>query len=32
MHGGALVSGKLSHTQDGEQVLKLASPKRASNV
>ena len=32
MHGGALVSGKLSHPQDSEQVLKLASPKLASNV
>ena len=31
MHGGALVSGKLTH-QDAEQVLKLASPKLASNV
>ncbi len=32
MHGGALVSGKLSHQQDSEQVLQLASPKLASNV
>jgi cytoskeletal protein CcmA (bactofilin family) len=32
MHGGALVSGKLSYQQDSEQVLKLASPKQASNV
>jgi cytoskeletal protein CcmA (bactofilin family) len=32
MHGGALVSGKLTHQQDVEQVLKLASPKLASNV
>ena len=32
MHGGALVSGKLSYQQDSEQVLKLASPKLASNV
>jgi len=31
MHGGALVSGKLTHQQDAEQVLKLASPKLASN-
>ena len=30
MHGGALVSGKLTHQQDAEQVLKLASPKLAS--
>jgi len=26
MHGGALVSGKLTHDQIGEPVLKLASP------
>lgn len=33
MHGGALVAGKLSHDQLGEQVLKLAPPKlAASNV
>ncbi|MDB5821927.1 MAG: polymer-forming cytoskeletal protein [Herminiimonas sp.] len=33
MHGGALVAGKLSHDQSGEQVLKLAPPKlAASNV
>ena len=32
MHGGALVSGKLTHQQDVEQVLKLALPKLASNV
>ena len=32
MHGGALVSGKLSHPQESEQVLKLASPKLAANV
>jgi cytoskeletal protein CcmA (bactofilin family) len=32
MHGGALVSGKLSYQQDSDQVLKLASPKLASNV
>ena len=32
MHGGALVTGKLTHQQDAEQVLKLASPKLASNV
>src|SRR6476661_2170026 len=31
MHGGALVSGRLSHDQSVEQVLKLASPKLASN-
>jgi cytoskeletal protein CcmA (bactofilin family) len=31
MHGGALVSGKLTHQQDAEQVLKLASPKLASS-
>jgi cytoskeletal protein CcmA (bactofilin family) len=30
MHGGALVSGKLTHQQDAE-VLKLATPKLASN-
>ncbi|MDB5838740.1 MAG: hypothetical protein JWQ23_692 [Herminiimonas sp.] len=33
MHGGALVSGKLTHNQVEEQVLKLAPPKlAASNV
>lgn len=33
MHGGALVAGKLSHDQLGEQILKLAPPKlAASNV
>jgi cytoskeletal protein CcmA (bactofilin family) len=33
MHGGALVSGKLTHDQLGEQTLKLAAPKlAASNV
>ena len=32
MHGGALVSGKLTHQQDAEHVLKLASPKLASNA
>jgi hypothetical protein len=26
MHGGALVSGKLTHDQAGETVLKLAAP------
>jgi cytoskeletal protein CcmA (bactofilin family) len=26
MHGGALVSGKLTHDQTGEQVLQLAAP------
>ncbi len=26
MHGGALVSGKLTHDQAGEQVLQLAAP------
>jgi len=29
MHGGALISGKLTHDQIGEPVLKLASPKLA---
>ena len=32
MHGGALVSGKLTHQQDADQVLKLASPKLASSL
>jgi cytoskeletal protein CcmA (bactofilin family) len=33
MHGGALVEGKLTHDQVGEQILKLAPPKlAASNV
>jgi hypothetical protein len=32
MHGGALVSGKLSHQQENEQVLKLALPKAAANT
>lgn len=31
MHGGALVSGKLTHDQAGEQVLKLAPPKLAAS-
>lgn len=31
MHGGALVDGKLTHDQSGEQVLKLASPKLAAS-
>jgi cytoskeletal protein CcmA (bactofilin family) len=31
MHGGALVSGKLTHDQVGEQVLKLAPPKLAAS-
>jgi cytoskeletal protein CcmA (bactofilin family) len=31
MHGGALVAGKLSHDQLGEQVLKLAPPKLAAS-
>lgn len=26
MHGGAIVSGKLAHDQNGEPVLKLAAP------
>jgi cytoskeletal protein CcmA (bactofilin family) len=30
MHGGALVSGKLTHDQVGETVLKLAAPKLAA--
>jgi len=31
MHGGALVSGKLTHDQvGGEQILKLAAPKLAA--
>jgi cytoskeletal protein CcmA (bactofilin family) len=29
MHGGALVSGKLTHDQIGEPLLKLAAPKLA---
>lgn len=32
MHGGALVSGKLTHDQVGETVLKLAAPKLAANT
>lgn len=31
MHGGALVAGKLTHDQVGEQVLKLAAPKLAAS-
>jgi cytoskeletal protein CcmA (bactofilin family) len=31
MHGGALVCGKLTHDQVGEQVLKLAPPKLAAS-
>jgi cytoskeletal protein CcmA (bactofilin family) len=31
MHGGALVAGKLTHDQVGEQVLKLAPPKLAAS-
>ncbi|HCE07842.1 MAG TPA: cell shape determination protein CcmA [Oxalobacteraceae bacterium] len=31
MHGGALVSGKLTHDQIGEPVLKLAAPKLAAS-
>src|SRR3954462_9144763 len=31
MHGGALVSGKLTHDQVGEQILKLAPPKLAAS-
>ena len=31
MHGGALVSGKLTHDQVEEQVLKLAPPKLAAS-
>ena len=31
MHGGALVSGKLTHAQAGEPVLKLAPPKLAAS-
>jgi cytoskeletal protein CcmA (bactofilin family) len=30
MHGGALVSGKLTHDQIGETVLKLTGPKLAA--
>jgi cytoskeletal protein CcmA (bactofilin family) len=30
MHGGALVSGKLTHDQVGETVLKLTGPKLAA--
>jgi cytoskeletal protein CcmA (bactofilin family) len=29
MHGGALVDGKLTHDQSGDQILKLAPPKLA---
>ncbi len=32
MHGGALVSGRLSHEHAGEQVLKLAAPARTSSA
>ena len=32
MHGGALVSGRLSHDQSGEQVLKLTGPVLASSA
>ena len=32
MHGGALVSGRLSHDQNGEQILKLAAPVLASSA
>lgn len=31
MHGGAIVSGKLSHDLIGEPLLKLAQPKLASS-
>jgi cytoskeletal protein CcmA (bactofilin family) len=31
MHGGALVSGKLTHDQIGEPVLKLASPAQSTS-
>lgn len=31
MHGGALVSGRLTHDQTGEPVLKLAPPKLAAS-
>lgn len=31
MHGGALVSGKLTHDQVGEQILRLAAPKLAAS-
>jgi cytoskeletal protein CcmA (bactofilin family) len=31
MHGGALVSGKLTHDQVGDQILKLAPPKLAAS-
>lgn len=31
MHGGALVAGKLTHDQVGEQILKLAAPKLAAS-
>lgn len=31
MHGGALVSGKLTHDQIGDPVLKLAAPKLAAS-
>jgi cytoskeletal protein CcmA (bactofilin family) len=30
MHGGAIVTGKLTHEQVGEPVLKLAAPKLAA--
>jgi cytoskeletal protein CcmA (bactofilin family) len=31
MHGGALVAGKLTHDQIGDQILKLAPPKLAAS-
>ena len=31
MHGGAVVSGKLTHDQAGDPILKLALPKLASS-
>jgi len=32
MHGGAVVSGKLTHAEAGEPVLKLAVPALAANT
>lgn len=31
MHAGALVDGKLTHDQSGDQILQLASPKLAAS-
>lgn len=32
MHGGALVAGRLTHDQSGDQVLKLAAPLFAAST